>query len=187
METTPVTVSVVADPDAVAGKVSALVDSLNKALSTIKTYTNNTPGSTTALRGEYAVSSIGGQLLQAVSDAVGVDGSPAQIGLQLTRDGSITFDKEKFAAALKDTPDLAQRLVAGTGVPGEPGAVTGIAGRIRDVTKLASDATTGTLTPWPRGRTASRATSRTGSPTGTCGWPSAGWPSPASSRPWRRR
>ncbi|MGY2064427.1 flagellar filament capping protein FliD [Blastococcus sp. SYSU DS0619] len=144
-EPAPVTVTIATDPDAVATKVSALVDAVNNALSTIKTYTDNTPGSTAALRGEYAVTSIAGQLLQAVSDAVGDDGSPAQIGFQTTREGRITFDKEKFAAALAATPDLAQRMVSGSGVAGEPDAVTGLAARVRDVSKAASDATTGTL------------------------------------------
>jgi flagellar hook-associated protein 2 len=151
-ESTPVTVSVAADPDAVATKVSGLVDSLNNALSTIKTYTNNTQGSTAALRGEYAVTSIGSQLLEAVAQAVGDDGSPSQIGIQLTRDGTITFDKEKFAAALKATPDLAQRLMSGTGVPGEPGSVAGIASRVREVAKQASDTTTGTLSSLAKGQ-----------------------------------
>ncbi len=151
-ETTPVTVSVAADPEGLATKVSGLVDAVNNALSTIKTYTNNTMGSKAALRGEYAVTSIGGQVIDAVIAAVGDAGSAAQIGIQTTKDGSLTFDKEKFAAALAATPDLAQRLVGGTGVPGEPGSVTGIAERIREVTKTASDTTTGTLASLAKGQ-----------------------------------
>jgi flagellar capping protein FliD len=151
-ESTPVTVSIAADPDAVATKVSGLVDSLNNALTTIRTYTNNTQGSTAALRGEFAVTSIGSQLLEAVAGAVGTDGSPSQIGIELTRDGTITLDKEKFAAALKATPDLAQRLMSGTGVPGEPDSVAGIASRVREVAKQASDTTTGTLSSLAKGQ-----------------------------------
>jgi flagellar capping protein FliD len=156
-ETTPVTVRVVSDPDAVTSKVSALFDSVNSALSQIKTYTNNTPGSTAALRGEYAVTSIGGQLLDAVAKAVGADGSPAQIGVQLTRDGKITFNKETFAAALAKDPALAQRLMAGTPEAKDAqgnvvAAVPGIAERLRDVAKTASDTTTGTLTSLAKGQ-----------------------------------
>ncbi|TQN37482.1 flagellar hook-associated protein 2 [Blastococcus colisei] len=151
-ETTPVTVTVAADPDAVASKVSSLVDAVNNALSTIKTYTNNAQGSTAALRGEYAVTSISSQLLQAVSDAVGSDGSPARIGIELTRDGTIEFDAEKFTAALQTTPDLAQRLVTGSGTSGDPGAVAGIAGRVREVAEIASNATTGTLSSLAKGQ-----------------------------------
>ena len=151
-EPSPVTVTVAADPAAVTTKVSGLVDAINKAISTIKTYTDNTPGSKAALRGEYAVSSISGQLLAAVSEAIGADVSPAQVGFQTTREGLITFDKEKFTAALKATPELAQQIVAGSGVAGEPGAVEGLAARVRDVAKVASDATTGSLTSMAKGQ-----------------------------------
>jgi flagellar hook-associated protein 2 len=151
-ETTPVTVSVATDPDGLATKVSGLVDAVNNALSTIKTYTNNTLGSKAALRGEYAVTSIGGQLLDAVITAVGDAGSAAQIGIQSTKDGTLTFDKTKFTAAVAATPDLARRLVGGTGVPGEPDSVTGIAERIREVAKSASDTTTGTLISLAKGQ-----------------------------------
>ena len=151
-EPSPVTVTVAADPGAVATKVSGLVDAINSAITTIKTYTDNAPGSKAALRGEYAVSSIAGQLLQAVTEAVGTDGSPAQVGFQSTREGQILFDKDKFAAALKATPDLAQRLVSGTGVAGEPGAVEGLATRVRSVAKAASDTTTGSLTAMAKGQ-----------------------------------
>jgi flagellar hook-associated protein 2 len=145
-EATPVTVSVVSDPDAVTSKVSALFDMVNSALGQIKTYTNNTPGSTAALRGEYAVTSISGQLLDAVAKAVGTNGSPSQIGVQLTRDGKILFNKETFTAALAKDPALAQNLMAGT--PADPG----VAQRLRTAAKTASDATTGTLTALAKGQ-----------------------------------
>ncbi|TFV52459.1 flagellar filament capping protein FliD [Blastococcus sp. TF02A_35] len=151
-ESTPVTVTVAADPGAVTAKVSGFVDSINKAISTIKTYTDNQPGSKAALRGEYAVTSIAGQLLAAVSEAVGEDRSPAEVGFQTTREGLVTFDKEKFTAALKSDPELAQRLVAGSGAAGDPDAVTGLAARVRDVAKAASDATTGSLTNMATGQ-----------------------------------
>jgi flagellar capping protein FliD len=151
----PVTLTVAADPDAVASKVQSLVDAVNSALSTVKTYTNNAKGSTAALKGDYDVSQLGGRLLDAVSFAVGSAGSPAKIGFELTRDGKITFDKAKFVTALKDSPALAQQMVAGStagpGVDGVAGtaddvvATTGIAERLLGVSKGASDSTTGTL------------------------------------------
>jgi flagellar hook-associated protein 2 len=152
---TQVTVNVVADPDAVAAKVSSLVDAINSTLSTVKTYTSNATGSTAALKGDYSVTSLAGQLLDAVSSAVGSDGSPAAVGFQLSKDGKVTFDKATFLTALKDKPDLAMRMVSGTpasngpdGVVGgtdDVAAVTGIAGRLLAVSKSASDATNGTL------------------------------------------
>jgi flagellar capping protein FliD len=152
LDSAGVTVSVTNDPDAVAAKMQSLVDAVNSALSTVKTYTNNTKGSTAALRGDYAVTQYSGQLLDAVSFAIsttgvpgraaGSGGSPAEIGLSLTKDGKVTFDKAKFLAALKDTPELASRLA--TGADGPP-AVPGVADRLLDVAQHVSDATTGSM------------------------------------------
>jgi flagellar capping protein FliD len=160
--TVPVTVSVVSDPDSVAAKLSALADAVNASVKAVKDYTSNATGSTAALKGDYSVTSIAGRLLDAVSSAVGADGSPAQIGFQLSKDGRITFDKAKFTTALKDTPALAQRMVSGTpagnGADGVAGtgddvvAIPGIAGRLSAVAKAASDATTGTLVSLANGQ-----------------------------------
>jgi flagellar capping protein FliD len=153
-EADPVTLSVAANPDAVAASVQTLVDAVNSALGTVKTYTNNAKGSTAALRGDYSVSQLSGQLLDAVSFAIGDDGSPAKVGFSLTRDGKVTFDKAKFVTALTADPTLAQRMVGGaTAAPGADGvagtrddvAASGIAGRLLDIAKAASDTTTGTL------------------------------------------
>jgi flagellar hook-associated protein 2 len=159
---TPVTITVGQDADGVATKVQALVDAVNAALATVKTYTDNSKGSTAALKGDYAVSSLAGQLLEAVSSAVGSDGSPARVGFQLSKDGKVTFDKAKFTSALKDTPDLAQRMVVGQaaslGADGVVGggddlpAVTGIAGRLLAVAKSASDSATGSLVGLAKGQ-----------------------------------
>jgi flagellar capping protein FliD len=158
---TPVTVSVVSDPDAIATKVSALVDAVNASNKTVKDYTSNATGSTAALKGDYSVSSLGGALLDAVSFAVGKDGSPAKVGFTLQKDGTVVFDKTKFLAALKDTPALAQRMLVGapaqdldgnTANGNEVPAVTGIAARLRAVAVSASDATTGTLVALANGQ-----------------------------------
>jgi flagellar hook-associated protein 2 len=145
---TDVIVTVGSDPDAIAGKVQALVDAVNSALTQVKTYTSNAPGSTAALKGDPSLTGLAGQLLNAVSGAVGTSGSPAQVGFQLTRDGKITFDKAKFTTALKDTPDLAQKIVSGGGTP----AVEGIAGRLLSVAKRASDSTTGSIVALANGK-----------------------------------
>lgn len=151
-ETTPVTLSVVPDPDAVAAKVSAMVDAVNAAVNTVATYTSNATGSTAALKGDFSVSALAGRLQDAISFAVGPDGSPARIGFELTKDGKIAFDKAAFTSALKDTPDLARRMVAGTPAVGDAKAVPGIAQRLAEVTKAASDSTTGALVKLAEGR-----------------------------------
>jgi flagellar hook-associated protein 2 len=139
--------------------VSALVDAVNSALTQTKSYTSNAPGSTAALKGDYAVTSLAGRLLDAVSGAVGSDGSPARLGIQLTRDGKVTFDKTKFLAALREDPTVAQRMVAGAAASTGPDGVTvpevtGLAARLLGVAKGASDATTGTLVSLANGQDA---------------------------------
>jgi flagellar hook-associated protein 2 len=162
------TISVASDQDAVAAKMQTLVDAVNSSLSNVKTYTSNAKGSTAALKGDYSVTSLGSALLTAISEAVegvatdGTDRSPAVLGLQLTRDGKVTFDKAKFTAALKETPELAQAMVggrvAGVGADGVAGgtddvtAVTGIAQKLLAVAKNASDSATGSLVALANGQ-----------------------------------
>ncbi|MCV2489485.1 flagellar filament capping protein FliD [Geodermatophilus sp. YIM 151500] len=155
--TTSVTVTVGSDSAGVAGKVQTLVDAVNSALNTVKTYTSNAKGSTAALKGDFPVTQLAGRLLDAVSYAVGSDGSPAQVGLQLTRDGKISFDKAKFTAALEATPELAQRMIGGAAATTAPDgtavpAVTGIAERLLSVARTASDSTTGSLVKLAAGK-----------------------------------
>ncbi len=157
----PVTVTVGADPEAVAAKVQALVDAANGAITQVKTYTSNAKGSTAALKGDYTVGQLAGQLLAAVSSAIGTDGSPAQVGFQLTKDGKISFDKGTFLSALADDPGMAQRMVAGNdagfgpdGVSGtaDDVAASGIAGRLLGIARAASDSATGSLVKLAEGK-----------------------------------
>jgi flagellar hook-associated protein 2 len=157
-----VTVSVASDPDAVAGKIAAMVDAVNAALSTVKTYTSNAPGSTAALKGDSPLTQLAGRVLDAVSSAIGSDGSPARVGFQLTKDGKITFDKAKFVTALKDDPALAMRMVSGTPAGNGPDGlvgggddipeITGIAGKLLALSKSASDSTTGSIVALANGQ-----------------------------------
>ncbi len=161
---TPVTLAVGNDIDGVTAKVQALVDAVNSALTTVKEKSSNAPGSNAPLKGEFRLNALASQVLDAVSSAVGSDGSPAKVGLELTRDGKISFKKETFTAALTATPDLAQRMIAGqaasNGADGVPGggddvvAVTGIAGRLLDIANKASDSTTGSIVALANGKDA---------------------------------
>ncbi|GAB1694680.1 flagellar filament capping protein FliD [Krasilnikovia sp. M28-CT-15] len=115
----PVTVTVGADADAVAAKVQSLVDGLNAALTEISMQTRAKNGSTAAgaLAGDSTLRSLRQDLLSSVSrGATGVDplnptitSSLADIGVALTRDGTVTFDKSKFVAALAKDPAKTQR------------------------------------------------------------------------------
>ncbi|MGY1695235.1 MULTISPECIES: flagellar filament capping protein FliD [unclassified Geodermatophilus] len=149
-----VTVDVAADPQAVAGKVKALVDAVNNALSGIKTYTAADGGATAVLKGDSGLSALASSLRSAVSYAVGGDGSPNRAGIQLNRDGTVTFDQERFVAALKADPGLARRIVDGSPAAGTAAAVPGVADRVLELAQKATDTTTGTLTMLAKGRDA---------------------------------
>ncbi|MGY1637927.1 flagellar filament capping protein FliD [Geodermatophilus sp. SYSU D00742] len=137
---TTTTLTVATDPAAVAGAVQALVTAANNALTSVSGYSYNGTGSTAALRGDSTLRQLASDILTAVSSAIGADDSAATAGLQLTRDGKVAFNAETFTARLKADPALAQQLVTGTA------AVPGVAQRLLEVTKVATDATTGTLT-----------------------------------------
>jgi flagellar hook-associated protein 2 len=168
--TTDVTLTIASDPDAVAAKVQSLVDAINASLTEVRRSTSNAKDSTATLKGDFSVSSLAGRLTDALTSAVAgvgpldsttlkpTDLSPITVGLQLSKDGkSVVFDKGKFLTALKTDPGLAQRMVAGrdAGTDANGNAVTeivGIAERIRDVAKSASDSATGSLVKLAEGK-----------------------------------
>jgi flagellar hook-associated protein 2 len=163
--TTDVTITVAADPDAVAAKMQSMVDAVNASLAEVRRATNNSKGSTATLKGDYSVTQLAGRLLDAVSSAVtgvaappNADRSPATVGFELSKDGkTIVFTKAKFLDALASDPALAQAMVsgreAGTDSNGVPvTAVTGLADRLLDVAKSASDSATGSLVKLAEGR-----------------------------------
>ena len=151
----PTTVSVSTDTSKVVKQMQALVDAANAALQDVSNTTSTATGKVGVLAGDYGLQSLAQQLLMAVSDAVvtGTDAngaptsaSPAQVGLQLDRDGNIVFDAAKFSTALATTPDLVKQLVAGTT------ATPGIATRLATLAKSATDSVTGTLVTLANGQ-----------------------------------
>lgn len=138
------TVTVASDPSAVTTAVQALVTAANSALSTISEYSNNKPGSTAVLRGDSSLRALTGQIVDAVTFAIGDRLSAAGAGIQLSRDGTkFEFAADTFTAALKADPAMAQRLVNGSAAG--DAAVPGVAQRLLAVAKRATDTTTGTL------------------------------------------
>lgn len=95
-----VTVSSELDGGAVADSIQKLVDAANDALSSIATQTawNATKKTGGALIGESAVRSAQQQILA----LVGANSAP---GVELTRDGKLSFDKDKFLTAFKAGPE----------------------------------------------------------------------------------
>jgi flagellar hook-associated protein 2 len=162
VNTAPTTVTVAADTASVADKFQAMVNAASAALATIAKYTDSGPGSTAPLKGNATLTGLATRILSQLSKAVG-DTSPAAIGLQLNRDGTVEFDSGKLAALLKSDPSMAKKLVAGTvdlGADGVGGTADdtlgtdGLAARMYLLAKSASASATGMITTMADGQDA---------------------------------
>jgi flagellar hook-associated protein 2 len=135
----PVTVSVSADTAASAKTAKSFVDSIAAVLKRIDEGSKATvggAGESTTL-GVYTGDSTVRALRRALADAVQypVDGvSPSSIGISIDRYGVLTFDAEKFEAAMADDPALVESVF------------TGIATRVETVADQYSDRYDGLLT-----------------------------------------
>ena len=131
---TTVSVDFSTDIDAIADKAEALVKAANTALSTI---TDNSKWDDTAktggpLLGEATTRDIAYR----VRDAFGGDAGylPQMAGIELTKTGTITFDREKFKAAYAENAEAVTRNV------------TGLAARLTEISKATTNSADGTLT-----------------------------------------
>lgn len=137
-----VTVDVAADAAKVSDLAKNLVGSLSLVLAdigsrTATVTTTNSNGTTSTkgglLTGDIGISALRQQLVEAGTYPVyGV--SPTSVGIVLGKDGSVTFDADKFAAAVGKDP-------AGTAE-----FVQAIATRLQDAANAMSDPYGGTLT-----------------------------------------
>jgi flagellar hook-associated protein 2 len=115
-----VTVTAAADVQSIAGKFQALVDAANATLAEVSKQTAYDPGTQKAspLTGDFMVRQLSQAMLSAVSTGLSytktdsktnttstVDfGSLAQLGIQLNRDGQLSFDAGKFTASYSEDP-----------------------------------------------------------------------------------
>ncbi|MFD1722229.1 flagellar filament capping protein FliD [Amnibacterium endophyticum] len=144
VSTAAATVTIAADSTAATTSAQTLTASLTTLFSgiaaataiTTTASTSGTSSSTTGsvFTGDSLVRSVKDALLSAVSGAVGTTTSPSTIGINLTKDGTITFDQAKFAAAMQSDPS------------GTTSLFQTIAGRVAKAADAASNSTTGTLT-----------------------------------------
>ena len=142
VSTNPVTVTVARDPTKTASVASGLVSALNAVFATVSTKSavvNSTGTDGTSkvsggvFTGESSVGAIGQALLSAASAPVnGI--SPSEIGVSITRDGTLEFDQDKFSAALASDPAKVQSMMLE------------ISSRVSAAASMASDPYTGTLT-----------------------------------------
>ena len=103
-----VTVTVAADANAIAGKVSALVDAANAALSAIASNSTYDPETRKAglLLADGNARRLADSVYSAVSSLVPGSsiGSAGGVGISLAKDGTVAFDRNKFLAAYAADP-----------------------------------------------------------------------------------
>jgi flagellar hook-associated protein 2 len=146
--TGPVTVTIANDDAGIGKKAEELVTSVNDVLSFVAMYsavTNTTdPAGATVpkagiLTGNGSVRAVNDQVLEALSRPI--DGkSPAEYGINITKDGSFTFDAGKFAAAIAADPAATQT------------AIQSLAARVADAATAASDPFSGSISGLIKGR-----------------------------------
>lgn len=139
--TTPVTVTVASDTAGISKQAADLVKSVNDALGFISdssavTTTSTASGASAATGGIFT----GNSSIRGISDAITeavvapINGkSPSEYGIVIEKDGTFTFDKDKFAASMAADP-------AGT-----QNALSAISSRIADATKTITDSVSGTV------------------------------------------
>ncbi|WP_241993094.1 flagellar filament capping protein FliD [Cryobacterium frigoriphilum] len=116
----PVTVSVSRDDAAVSKIASGLVDSLNTLFALISTKSavvNSTDSSGAAVvsGGVFSGDSTVRDVKQLIMNAASypVDGrSPSEIGISITKTGTLEYDADKFAAAMAEDPEFVKSVLA---------------------------------------------------------------------------
>ncbi len=123
----PVTVTVTKDEQGVADRVSALIDAVNAATKDVRSLTSADPVAKTRgqLYGDSSVRGLVDHLRTAIS---GGTADAALTGVTVSRDGTVTLDRDKFLKALAADPAAVETAL------GE----AGMAGRLDDVADLAS-------------------------------------------------
>ena len=142
VSTAPVDITVSRDDTKITAVAKGLVDAISSAFvliaaQTAVTTTTDASGKTTTAAGVFAGDGNIRDIRQKTLDAASapINGrSPSEYGIVLTRTGTITFDPDKFAAALAADPKTVMA------------AVQTIATRLGAAATAASDKYTGTLT-----------------------------------------
>ena len=131
---TQVAVNVTSDSNGIADKMAALVSAANAALAYIDQQSAYDADAKTG--GPLLGDSMARDLRQQVTDAViGTSASvPALSGVSVSRDGTVAFDKAAFLAAYAQDPS------------GVAATMTSMSQQLADVSKNASDPTTGSIT-----------------------------------------
>jgi len=139
---TTATLSVSDDGSSRANALSTFVSQINQVIDQIASTTSYgtiTAGKAAtgggALPGDGTLRAVTDQLLNTIFPGGGV--TMATMGLDLDRDGHVTFDQSKFQAAYKADPSGVQDAFIGA---------NGFTSRVSTIAKLQSDSNTGSLT-----------------------------------------
>lgn len=127
---TGVTISVDTDVKALGDKVQALVDAANAVNSTI----GDTTSKGSVLDSDYDVKALAQSVLSSVSAGAADGSSFKAYGIDLDKDGKISFDAAAFTAAFTANPTTTQN------------AVTSLASSLDNVVNSAIDPTAGNIT-----------------------------------------
>lgn len=145
--TDAVTVTTAANPNATVDAVQGLVDAVNAALGEISKQTSTGSVGPDGIRtgqgilaGSSLLRDMSMQLISRATDLVGGT-SAGSMGLEVTREGRLTLDKDKLLAALKDDPAAVRTLFA----PEDSSAVS-VSSRLAELTKTATQSGTGSIT-----------------------------------------
>ncbi|WP_432519347.1 flagellar filament capping protein FliD [Kineococcus sp. SYSU DK006] len=149
---TPASVTVTSNPSAVATAVESLVKAANAALDEITVQSRaglvGSDGKVVGggtLRGDSTLRGMKSQVLDAVTAALGGGESAAKYGLQSTKDGALTFDKDTFLKAYEADPATVRKQLAPSSL--DPDTTSkGVVERLAAVAKNATDADKGSLT-----------------------------------------
>lgn len=146
------TVTVAKDANAMADKIGAMVDAANAALTNIRINSKVDPNLAKAEAGKDSTNNSGlflgnsttSDLTRRISDVFVGSGSniPSVAGMNIDKDGAVSFDKAKFLAAYAKDPAAVEK------------SVTDTAQKLADVSKGATNATDGTLTAAINGQNA---------------------------------
>jgi flagellar hook-associated protein 2 len=111
-----VTVATQNDAGSVADAMQSLVDAANATLSEVGTQGQYATADGTQQAGplsaNFTITSMPDDILSAVSGGMSGYGSYKQMGIELTKDGSITFNRDAFLAAYNADPTKVQNAVS---------------------------------------------------------------------------
>jgi flagellar hook-associated protein 2 len=134
-----VQLDVTRDDAAIAGKLQTLIDAYNGVRDFVgeQSAFDEDAGRAGPLSGDATIRGIEREVQKLVGNQYAFSGNPfgflSQIGVSFDRDGRLSLDGEKLAAALKDDPIGVRELLAGDGT--SDGLATALARALEPVTR----------------------------------------------------